>query len=265
MPPRYAYWTILIDNGPTAFRARDPEELLPTLNQLKRTNSNIVMKWFARGRLWDSPEAERAATRNPKQAEHRGPDWRPGGQHKDPRARPPRDVRRAKYAAQERTGGHWRDERRGDKRTATADGSQQPRRDRRTAGVRPAPHGKAGPANRRGQGYGGPPKRSAKAEAGRHDRRRPFGAGRHDRPESAGVERHNRPGPANDGPHTRPNQAQTRHQNRPGRADRFRQGYTGPPKRSAKAEARNHNRPGPSAGGEADGRKRRDDEPPDRG
>ena len=34
MPPRYAYWTILIDDKPTAFRAREQEELLPTLNQL---------------------------------------------------------------------------------------------------------------------------------------------------------------------------------------------------------------------------------------
>ena len=31
MPPRYAYWTILIDNKTTAFRARDREELVPTL------------------------------------------------------------------------------------------------------------------------------------------------------------------------------------------------------------------------------------------
>jgi hypothetical protein len=51
VPPRYAYWTILIDNRPTAFRARDQEELLPTLNQLKRTNPNAQMKWFARGKL----------------------------------------------------------------------------------------------------------------------------------------------------------------------------------------------------------------------
>jgi len=42
VPPRFAYWTILIDNGPTAFRAREAAELLPTLNQLKRTNANVV-------------------------------------------------------------------------------------------------------------------------------------------------------------------------------------------------------------------------------
>ena len=59
MPPRYAYWTILIDNTPTAFRAREREELLPTLQQLRRTNKDVVMKWFARGRLWESREEER--------------------------------------------------------------------------------------------------------------------------------------------------------------------------------------------------------------
>lgn len=60
MPPRFVYWTILIDNAPTAFRAREAEELLPTLHQLKRTNENVVMKWFARGRLWESREEEQA-------------------------------------------------------------------------------------------------------------------------------------------------------------------------------------------------------------
>jgi len=87
MPPRFVYWTILIDGKPTAFRARDREELLPTLNQLKRTNADIAMRWFAHGRLWDSPEAERAAASQPKVREKRGRDWRPGGDHKDPRAR----------------------------------------------------------------------------------------------------------------------------------------------------------------------------------
>ena len=87
VPPRYAYWTILIDNGPTAFRAAKREDLLPTFAQLQRTNPNIVMKWFARGRLWNSPEEARAEAQRPRVAEKRGRDWRPGGQHTDPRAR----------------------------------------------------------------------------------------------------------------------------------------------------------------------------------
>ena len=85
MPPRYAYWTILIDNGPTAFRAREQQELLPTLRQLSRTNKDVVLKWFARGRLWESREAELQARAQPK--DKRGRDWRPGGLHKDPRQR----------------------------------------------------------------------------------------------------------------------------------------------------------------------------------
>ena len=95
MPPRFAFWTILIDGKPTAFRARDPQELLPTCNQLKRTSRDVVMRWFARGRLWESPEAERAASHTPKPPmERRGRDWRPGGTHQDPRARFDKEAQR---------------------------------------------------------------------------------------------------------------------------------------------------------------------------
>lgn len=88
MPPRYAYWTILIDGTATSFRARDREELLPTFNQLARKNRDIAMKYFARGRLWDTPEQATWAAHNAaKPREKRGGDWRPGGAHKDPRAR----------------------------------------------------------------------------------------------------------------------------------------------------------------------------------
>src|SRR6185436_14492025 len=92
VPPRFAYWTILIDNAPTAFRARDAAELLPTLNQLKRKNKDVVLKWFARGRLWESQQQERddfqrrkvtARMPGPKKAPKRGRDRRPGGAHKD--------------------------------------------------------------------------------------------------------------------------------------------------------------------------------------
>src|SRR5438552_16139158 len=89
MPPRFAYWTILIDGQPTAFRARDQQELLPTLNQLKRTNKDVLLRWFARGRLWESQQQDWDARRQRKKPveSRRGPAWRPGGQHKDPRAR----------------------------------------------------------------------------------------------------------------------------------------------------------------------------------
>src|SRR5262245_33152604 len=111
MPPRHAYWTILVDNQPTAFRAHDPEELQPTLNRLKEKHPSAVMMWFERGRLWESRDAARAelpprgdrrsegsredrGERRPEQRGHEGGDeshpprdrhWRPGGDHKDPR------------------------------------------------------------------------------------------------------------------------------------------------------------------------------------
>src|SRR5947209_7457848 len=60
------------------------------------------MRWFARGKLWESREAERDdfqtqrhaadAPREPRgdrppATERRGSEWRPGGAHKDPRDR----------------------------------------------------------------------------------------------------------------------------------------------------------------------------------
>src|SRR6187431_1249569 len=88
MPPRYAYWTIIVDGQPTAFRAKERDELLPTYNQLARKNKDIALKYFSRGKLWDDPDQARWATANidaPRQS--RGPDWRPGGKHEDPRAK----------------------------------------------------------------------------------------------------------------------------------------------------------------------------------
>ncbi len=85
MPPRFAYWTIIIDNAPTAFRARDRAELMGVFRQLSNRNANVTMKWYSHGKLWESPEEARAAARA--QREPRGPDWRPGGRHEDPRAR----------------------------------------------------------------------------------------------------------------------------------------------------------------------------------
>jgi hypothetical protein len=78
MPPRFTYWTILIDGQATAFRAHKREDLFPTLVQLQRTNPGAEMKWFARGRIWDSPEAAVEAQRNQrtKPLRSRGPDRR---------------------------------------------------------------------------------------------------------------------------------------------------------------------------------------------
>ena len=64
MPPRYAYWTILVDDQPTAFRAGAQEDLMPTFKRLKEKHPSAVMMWFQNGKLWpsrlDAQEAMRA-------------------------------------------------------------------------------------------------------------------------------------------------------------------------------------------------------------
>jgi len=127
MPPRHAYWTIIYGNQPTSFRAATQDELLPTLNQLRVKHPDAVMMWFARGRLWPSPEAAREALqqqrarprfqtdrpRGPKPAF--GRDRRPEGPSGDA-ARPPRkpqwanrgDAPRDKSGGDARRGREWR-------------------------------------------------------------------------------------------------------------------------------------------------------------
>lgn len=88
MPPRYAYWTILIDGAATAFRAKERDELLPTFNQLRRKNTDVALRYFAQGKLWDSPEQADWARRNKGESrDRRSAAWRPGGTHTDPRSR----------------------------------------------------------------------------------------------------------------------------------------------------------------------------------
>jgi hypothetical protein len=89
MPPRFVYWTIIAGGLPTAFRAAEREELLPTFKRIHEKHPDAVMKYFARGRLWQSAEeakqeADARRARPPRQ-EWRGRDWRPGGEHRDPR------------------------------------------------------------------------------------------------------------------------------------------------------------------------------------
>src|SRR3954471_14109289 len=109
MPPRHHYWTIILEGKPTAFRAHTQDELVPTLRQLQARHPDAVMKWFARGRLWESQDVERAesaARRRPPSGDRppggdrRGREWRPGGEHKDPRDRfkIPRDEKRRRFA-----------------------------------------------------------------------------------------------------------------------------------------------------------------------
>ena len=61
MPPRYAYWTIILDGAPTSFRTKEREEILPLFNQLRAKNPGAELKWFSGGKIWDSPDQAREA------------------------------------------------------------------------------------------------------------------------------------------------------------------------------------------------------------
>ena len=101
MPRRHCYWVIMSGSVYTSFRAGDRDVLVPTLRQLQRTQKDVSLRWFENGRLWESPEAARAAVLLARQARRppRGPDWRPGGRHVDPRKKyeMTRDQKRAKF------------------------------------------------------------------------------------------------------------------------------------------------------------------------
>jgi len=99
VPPRFAYWTILVGGLPTAFRATDREELLPTFKRLQEKHPDAVMQWFSRGKLWESPAAAKAFFERGRVSHDDKPrarDWRPGGEHRDPRQKYI-DAKKAKW------------------------------------------------------------------------------------------------------------------------------------------------------------------------
>ena len=163
MPPRHHYWTIILEGKPTAFRAHLQEELIPTLRQLQARHPDAVLKWFARGRLWDSQEQERdeaIARRSNKRTtpEPRPRDWRPGGEHKDPRDRfkVPRDEKRRRFAQNLR-----RDRSAPPEGPATPTGDRKPRpptwsQNRGPSGTRSGPGGARSGSGSPRTGSGGP-------------------------------------------------------------------------------------------------------------
>src|SRR5262245_60731571 len=91
MPPRYAYWTILVDGQPTAFRAAMEEDLMPTFKRLQQKHPSAEMKWFQNGKLWSSRlEAQEAMFERGERG--RMGDKRQGGGFRD-RKRAPRAER----------------------------------------------------------------------------------------------------------------------------------------------------------------------------
>ena len=100
MPPRHAYWTIIVDDQPTSFRAHDVEELLPTFNRLREKHPTAQLKWFERGQLFETRDAARQQGYGQGERRWEGPrpgkDWRPGGEHRDPRQKF-KDAKKAKW------------------------------------------------------------------------------------------------------------------------------------------------------------------------
>jgi hypothetical protein len=97
---RTQFWTILIGADPTSFRASNKDTLIPTLKQLQRQHPESVIRWYERGALFDSPEQAREEFGR-RDAEKRSKEWRPGGQHRDPRAKyqKTRDEKRRAFKA----------------------------------------------------------------------------------------------------------------------------------------------------------------------
>jgi hypothetical protein len=235
VPPRFSYWTILLDGKPTAFRAAEQGELLPTFKRLQEKHPDAVMRWFARGRLWSSPEEARSETArraDAADAAARGRNWRPGGSHRDPR-QPYKDAkkqrnqerrqRRFDYRAKDdQAGGANKD--RGPKKEwndVVGPGPREPK----PWSDRPKPAGRWPRDERRdrpGPKTGGWDKRPARprddrlpeARAPKKDWSGPPAEGRrefkpwHDRPTPAGRwprdERQDRPGPKTGGWDKRP-------------------------------------------------------------
>jgi len=208
MPRHHSFWVILSGTTYTSFRASTRDALLPTFRQLQRTQPDVSLRWFENGRVWESPEAARAAVvaaRFAKKPATRGPQWRPGGAHVDPRAKyeMTRDQKRARFKRLQRrpagatpesggpagsAGGPDRKPAHGGRDRWTPAGGDRPQRPRDRDWTKP----KAGGENR---GPRGPREnwgdRQARDSGGE---RRPPAPGR-DRPKSSGFKSPRPPGP----------------------------------------------------------------------
>src|SRR5688572_14605196 len=137
MPPRYAYWTIIAGGLPTAFRMAEREEILPTYKRILEKHPDAELKYFARGRLWESQEEAKRAAEERREGRsdqpRRGPTWRPGGTHSDPR-QPFKDAKKARNV-------RWRKEKFERRQEGQGPDDRRPREDRRPPGEdnRPPP------------------------------------------------------------------------------------------------------------------------------
>lgn len=91
MPPRYAYWTIIVDNQPTAFRAGAQEDLMPTFKRLKEKHPSAIMMWFQNGKLWPSRLDAQEAMRARGELGRRGDERQGGSRDRERRPAEPRE------------------------------------------------------------------------------------------------------------------------------------------------------------------------------
>ena len=204
MPPRYAYWTIIAGGLPTAFRAAEREELLPTFQRIQRETprrgDEMVRARQAMGiagggahraesRFRDRPRNSAFANEldghGPKRPprEKRGRDWRPGGEHRDPRqkfidAKKQRNATLRKDRWEKKNTPRPQSNQRPwdrDRRPARAQGTDEPRQPPRPRGPnrepRPSETPRPTPPPRPEEPTVPPP---GPAEQGRRPSRRPF-------------------------------------------------------------------------------------------
>jgi hypothetical protein len=90
MPPRHAYWTILVDEQPTAFRAALLEDLQPTFKRLQKKHPSARVVWFQNGKVWNSRLDAQEAMRARGEMGRRGDVRQQGGfRNRTREARPP--------------------------------------------------------------------------------------------------------------------------------------------------------------------------------
>jgi hypothetical protein len=205
MPPRYAYWTILVDNQPTAFRSGSQEELMPTFKRIQQKHASAKMMWWQNGKLWasriDAQEAMRArgeigrsrdvrqpalSERRPtasagrysdrapgsrERREERDPsgklDWKPKGEGAVRSERPDRSAK-----PEWRPKGSFKPER----QKFAAEGRESRPSAKREGGPEWKPKGSFKPERQKFAAEGRESRRSAKREGGPDWKPKPFGA-----------------------------------------------------------------------------------------
>jgi len=168
VPPRYVYWTIIVDGQPTAFRSGSLEDIMPTFNRLKEKQPSAELKWFQNGQLWASrhdaqdfmrARGERGRAKDPRQSSSRDS----GSGFRGPRAERPEQTERPERA--------WNAKPEWKTRSTFSSKSDKPRENRDApAGERPVwvPKGAAkdGASSGAGRGAGDKPAWKPKRDVG---------------------------------------------------------------------------------------------------